>query len=78
MTPLGGARGTVEVTVEGSGPVLETGTVSEEWSILKELLLGPNGKKGATWASDPMMQVPSGLWVVVTTRGAGSCVDAIV
>ena len=78
MTPLGGARGIVEVTVEGSGPVLETGTVSEEWRMLKELLLGPSGKKGETWASDPMMQVPSGLWAVVTTRGAGSCVDAIV
>jgi len=70
MTPLGGARGTVEVTVEGRGPLLETGTVSEECRILKELEVGPKGKKGFICESEPMIEVPSGLWVVVTTRGA--------
>lgn len=61
MTPCGGARGTDEVTVEGKGVVLETGTVSDECMMLNELAVGPNGKKGVVWVSEPTMQVPSGL-----------------
>lgn len=58
------------VTVEGRGPLLETGTVSEECRMLKELEAGPKGKKGSVRESEPITDVPSGLWVVVTTRGA--------
>lgn len=71
MIPLAGARGTVVVTLEGRGPVLETGTVSDECMMLNELPVGPNGKKGVVCVSEPMMVVPSGLWVVVTKRGPG-------
>ena len=77
MTPLGGARGTDEVTGLGRGPVLETGTCSDECRILNELEVGPKGKKGVVWVSEPMTQVPSGLWVVVTTLGAARTLDAI-
>lgn len=68
-TPLGGARGIEAVLEDGSGPVLETGTASEECMILKELLAGPKGKKGVVWVSEPMIEVPLAEWLVVTTRG---------
>ena len=46
--------------------------------MLKELPVGPKGKKGVVWVSDPMIVVPSVLWDVVTTRGAGSVLEAMV
>jgi len=60
----------VEVIVEARGPLLDTGTVSEEWRILKEMESGPEGKNGFICVSDPMIEIPFGLWVVATTRGA--------
>ncbi len=46
ITPLGSLRGTEEVLASGRGAVLDTGTRSEEWKVLKELPLGP---KGMVW-----------------------------
>lgn len=60
VTPPGDARGTVEVIVGGRGPVLVTGTESDECMMLKELAFGPKGKKGWICESEPMTEVPSG------------------
>ncbi len=46
ITLLGSLRGTEEVLASGRGAVLDTGTRSEEWKVLKELPLGP---KGMVW-----------------------------
>ena len=78
MTPFGGARGTEDVVAEGNGPLLETGTLSDECKMLNELAVGPNGKKETARMSEPIMQVPSDLCVVVTRRGAGRVVEAMI
>lgn len=57
--------------------MLETGTLSEEWKVLKELLFGPKGKKGMVCVSEPMTEVPSGEWDVMMRRGAGRVLDAM-
>ena len=77
MTPFGGARGTVEVTVGGNGPMLETGKRSEVCRMLKLLPLGPNGEKGVIWWSEPITQVPFESCEVVINRGAGRVLEAI-
>lgn len=78
MTPLGGARGIEVVLEDGSEPVLETGTASEQCMILKELPAGPKGKKGVVWVSEPMTEVPLAEWLVVTRRGGDRELEAIV
>ena len=83
-TPFGALRGAFVVFGSGIGVVLETGTASDEWKVLKALPENPKGKKGSLCVSDPMTEVPSDLVEVVITRGAGSRravdtdVDAIV
>ena len=69
ITPLGGQRGTNVVVVEGRVAVLDAGTWAVLWKTLKEEAAGPNGKKGIDCVSEAMIEVPSGLWLVVTTRG---------
>ena len=70
-TPLGGLRGIEDARGSGMRSMFETGTRSAEWKVLKEVFLGPKGKKGVVWVSEPMMEVPLGEWEVVITRGAG-------
>ena len=54
-----------------------TGTVSEECMMLNELPVGPRGKNGVVWVSEPMIHVPSSLCAVVITRGGERVLDAI-
>jgi len=70
-TPEGGHRGSVFVR-SGGDEVFETGTLSLEWNLVKELALGPKGKKGVICSSDAKTEVPSFVCVVTTKRGDGS------
>ena len=71
ITPFGGQRGTVFVTAEGSFMLLEAGTWSLLWKVLKHDPFGSKGKKGVVVVSEAMMDLPSDVWLVVTTRGGG-------
>lgn len=73
-TPAGDGRGTVVVTADGTASVLETGTLSVEWKMLKELEVGPKGKKGVVCVSAAIVEAPLGEVAVVTTRGGGRVV----
>jgi len=70
MAPFGGGRGTDVVFEEGRGEVLEAGTESVVWKMLKQLPCGPKGEKEVVWVSEAMIEVPLASWPVATTRGA--------
>ena len=71
ITPLGGQRGSDVVVVEGRALILEAGTWVVVWNTLKEEAVGPKGKYGVVCVSEATIEVPSGLWPVVTSRGGG-------
>jgi hypothetical protein len=50
----------------------------ELWKIEKEVAEGPNGRKGVMVLSRAMIEVPSGLWVVTTRRGAAGAVAMMI
>ena len=68
-TPFGGQRGTASVIGEGIAALFETGIWPLLWKVLNDEPFGPNGKKGVVFVSDAMMDVPSTVWLVLTTRG---------
>lgn len=58
--------------------VLLAGSVGRMSKLWKALVPGPNGWKGWMASSDAKTEVPSGLWAVLTTRGAGRRAGALV
>lgn len=50
--------------------MLEVGTESVLWKMLKQLPFGPKGEKEVVWMSEAMIEVPLASCDVVTTRGA--------
>ena len=59
------------MTAEGGSALLEAGTWLLLWKVLKHDPFGSKGKKGVVVVSEAMMDLPSGVWPVVTTRGGG-------
>lgn len=59
------------MTVEGSSALLDAGTWLLLWKVLKHDPFGPKGKRGVVVVSEAMMDLPSEVWPVVTTRGGG-------
>ena len=70
-TPPGGHLGMVSER-SGGDEVLETGTLSREWNLAKELPLGPKGLYGTTCSSEAKTDVPSLVCAVTTRRGGAS------
>lgn len=57
--------------------LLLAGSVAGMSKLWKALVPGPKGWKGEIFSSDEKTDVPSGVWVVLTSRGLGRRVDAL-
>ena len=70
-TPPGGQRGRV-LSRSGTGSVLDAGSEVRTSRTVKAEAWGPNGSEGVNSESEAKTDVPSSVWVVRTSRGAGS------